>query len=104
MNVSDLSQLTGKVYIILAHGLGDSRLHAKPSRKLAERVYRASWIDTKADGATYDVGATIRRIAPRLSEQQGIDLVLECHRALRAGTGTILNMQEVPQGLRKYVG
>ena len=104
MDLQTLNRLMTEIYIILGWGLGSSQANVTPSRQLAERVYRASWVDTKADGSTYNVGATIRRIAPNLSVQQGIELVLECHRAVQThGAGTIQNMGEVPQGLRKYV-
>jgi hypothetical protein len=103
MDLKMLNQLMSEVYIILTWGLGSPQDRATPNRQLATRVYRASWVDTKADRATYNVGAMIRRVAPRLNEAQGIELTLECHRALLVNVSTISSMQEVPQGLRKYV-
>lgn len=103
MNLAALNQLTSEVYIILAWGLGSSQTNADPTRSLAERIYRTSWVDTRADGATYNVGASIRKFAPQLSRQEGIQLVLECHRALRDNVRTIQSMSEVPPRLHKYV-
>ena len=104
MKLSALNQITSEVYLILSWGLGNSsQFNATPSAELAGRVYRATWVDTKTDGATYNVGVSIRKLAPELTQRQGVELVLECHRALRIRIGSFQDAGAVPQGLRMYV-
>lgn len=103
MDLNALNRLISETYIILEWGLGSPQAGAMPNNQLAERVYRTSWVDTKTDGATYNVGTMIRRVAPGLNQRQAIELIMECHRAVRDGANPFQNMQEVPQRLRKYV-